>query len=226
MISEIGVNDLVDAYSEGLTPSQAINFTVPRAIKAVRNAVEVSNTITTNLEMHLMPLLRESATHTNSISVRANMKNCFPAGFWKWNILKAVDVLVMNFEPYSACTQALYAGGSRRFLVFNAPPAGCTPYILTLYGEKGGPVDRLGCLSEYNEAVRVYNAQLKASVKEFRTRFSDASILFFDTYGATEAVFSDLERYGMNQIKQNFLYLHMKTQSRHLPCAAHNYSRI
>ncbi|KAG0591762.1 hypothetical protein KC19_1G199900 [Ceratodon purpureus] len=136
VMSEIGANDFIHAYSKGLTPSQATKLTVPRAIKAVRLAMET-----------------------------------------------------------------LYASGSRSFLFFNAPPAGCTPYILTLYGRNDSPVDRSGCMIEYNEVVKVYNAQLKAMVTEFRTLWSDVSILFFDSYSATKAIFSDLEAYGFQKEK-------------------------
>ena len=135
--------------------------------------------------------------------------------------------MYLDFEPYLACTQALYDGGSRSFLVFNGPPTGCTPYILTLYGGKGGPVDRFGCLSEYNDPMKVYDAQLKASVQEYRTRWSDASFLFFDSYGAIEAILSDLEAYGEKRtIKlKRFLYLQVTTQSRRLLCAASEFFR-
>jgi len=92
--------------------------------------------------------------------------------------------------------QTLYAGGSRSFFVFNVPPEGCIPFIITQFEGKGASLDEVGCLSEYNEVVEVYNAQLHASVKEYRSRWSDASIVFFDTYAASKLIFSNPAAYG------------------------------
>lgn len=107
------------------------------------------------------------------------------------------------------CTQKLYAGGSRSFFVFNVPPEGCIPYILTLYE---GKADELGCMSEYNEVVEVYNAQLNSTVTEYRSRWSDASILFFDTYGASKVLYNNPEAYGESQINQIFQNLPVITK--------------
>jgi hypothetical protein len=211
VISEIGANDFVNAYSKGLTPSRAIKHTVPRAIKAVRNALEVSKNIATDLGMKLMLLLKEVATVGTSVQLEfSQIRKLFSYRLF-WSEVCHKLSMYMNFYS-SACTQTLYASGSRSFLVFNAPPAGCTPYILTLYGGNDIPFDRFGCLSEYNEVMKVYNAQLKASVNEYRTRWSDASILFFDSYSATEAILSDLDAYGESQIIQKFLCLQVATQ--------------
>jgi len=75
-----------------------------------------------------------------------------------------------------------------------------------MFEGKGSPVDESGCLSEYNEVVEVYNAQLHASVKEYRSRWSDANILFFDTYGASKVLYSNPEAYGESQIFKTFSY--------------------
>lgn len=41
-IPEIGANDFLDAFEAGRTPAQVITSTVPSAIRAVRNGLEVS----------------------------------------------------------------------------------------------------------------------------------------------------------------------------------------
>jgi len=97
--------------------------------------------------------------------------------------------------------EALYAGGSRSFFVFNLPPGGCIPSLVTEFEGTGASVDEAGCLSEYNGVVEVYNAQLHANVQEYRSRWSDASIVFFDTYAASKVIYSNPEAYGFQKKK-------------------------
>lgn len=97
--------------------------------------------------------------------------------------------------------ESLYDGGSRSFFVFNVPPEGCTPSFLTEFEGTGASVDEVGCLSEYNQVVEVYNAQLQANVNEYRSRWSDASIVYFDTYAASKVIYSNPEAYGFQKNK-------------------------
>lgn len=97
--------------------------------------------------------------------------------------------------------ETLYRSGSRSFYIFNVPPIGCIPYVLTVFGTAESPIDNMGCLSDYNKVAETYNAQLRATVTEYRTRWSDASIVFFDAYGASKLIYSNPEAYGFRKDK-------------------------
>lgn len=91
------------------------------------------------------------------------------------------------------CMQKFYVGGLWSFFVFNVLLEGCILYIFMLYE---GKVDELGCMSEYNEVVEVYNVQLNLIVMEYWLCWFDVSILFFDIYGVSKVFYNNLEVYG------------------------------
>jgi len=91
--------------------------------------------------------------------------------------------------------QKLHAGGAKTFYIFNQPPAGCTPYYLTLFKDKSSK-DEFGCLSAYNDVFQNFNVKLKAAVDNYRQIWPDTVILLYDWYAATYEVIQNQAKYG------------------------------
>jgi phospholipase/lecithinase/hemolysin len=51
-------------------------------------------------------------------------------------------------------------------------------------------------LADFNAADQAYNVQLKATVDEYREKWPDANLFYFDYYGATYEVLKNAEKYG------------------------------
>jgi hypothetical protein len=80
--------------------------------------------------------------------------------------------------------------------VFNVPPQGCHPYILTLFEWRSPTKDDFGCLTEYNNVVQAFNDELTATVSLLQQTFPTTNFLMFDYYTAMIEILTNLETYG------------------------------
>ncbi|XP_024368979.1 GDSL esterase/lipase At3g48460 [Physcomitrium patens] len=94
--------------------------------------------------------------------------------------------------------EKLHAGGARFFYIFNLPPVGCTPFMLTLFSHRS-PKDQFGCLSAHNSVIEIANGKLKAAVDEYRRKWPDTIFLHYDSYGAAlEVIQTGPAKYGID----------------------------
>ncbi|KAG0612509.1 hypothetical protein M758_6G033400 [Ceratodon purpureus] len=93
--------------------------------------------------------------------------------------------------------EKLHAGGARFFFTFNQPPAGCTPYYRTLFGEKSAK-DEFGCLSAYNAVFETLNHKIKAAVEAYRQMWPDTIFLYYDWFAGAYEVIQNQAKYGID----------------------------
>ncbi|KAH9295859.1 hypothetical protein KI387_039447, partial [Taxus chinensis] len=75
----------------------------------------------------------------------------------------------------------LYAQEARDFVVFNIPPAGCFPNLLSTVGNTM-PKDALNCSLIPNQAVQNFNAELLKALRCLREELENATIWSVDIY--------------------------------------------
>lgn len=98
--------------------------------------------------------------------------------------------------------QRLYnSTGARQFLVVGLTPFGCTAFALglglpALNPAAYGPLDQAGCAQGINEFVKEYNKLLLVEIRSLRTRLSDATIIYADTFSIIYDVVSNPSKYG------------------------------
>ncbi|KFK40280.1 hypothetical protein AALP_AA3G354500 [Arabis alpina] len=97
------------------------------------------------------------------------------------------DSLIRLYRSY---LKSLYALGARNVAVFGVSKLGCTPRMIASHG--GG----LGCATEVNKAVEVFNKNLKALVDEFNNKlnnkfnriYPDAKFTFVDLFSGQNLI--------------------------------------
>ena len=92
--------------------------------------------------------------------------------------------------------QTLIAAGAKNFALFNAPPGGCLPIFLTLFQWRSPILDECGCLAEYNEAARAYNAELNTTLEQLQQAFPQTTFRLLDFYAAFYEILKNVEHYG------------------------------
>lgn len=90
--------------------------------------------------------------------------------------------------------QVLYNEGGRKFWVHNTGPLGCLPQKLTLVENK--VLDGHGCISNYNEAAKIFNAGLLHLCGEMRSELKDATIVYVDIYSIKQDLIVNSIKYG------------------------------
>jgi phospholipase/lecithinase/hemolysin len=83
-----------------------------------------------------------------------------------------------------ASLQSIIAFGARDILVMNLPPLGCTPAMLTLYGNSSSAAyDDHGCLSDLNEITTTHNEALGDQMVKLHNEYPALNLFYGDLHG-------------------------------------------
>lgn len=87
--------------------------------------------------------------------------------------------------------QSLYALGARKIVVFGVPAVGCVPSMLNK--------NQGQCASSLNDAVQIYNAGLKARIKDMQANYSDAHLVYGNAFDLAKKIVANPESYGLSE---------------------------
>eukprot|EP01018_Ginkgo_biloba_P006065 Gb_16234 [translate_table: standard] len=103
-------------------------------------------------------------------------------------------------KAVSKAIKDLYDEEARNLVVFNVPPLGCMPALLSIASL--GPFnsrDDLHCLKEYNGVVQFYNAKLEEALQSLREEIPEATISSVDIYQFMMDVIASPANYGFGE---------------------------
>ncbi|CAM8897244.1 unnamed protein product [Rhodiola kirilowii] len=91
---------------------------------------------------------------------------------------------------------AIYGEGGRKFWIHNTGPLGCIPQKLWLVQSKD--LDSNGCISSYNDAATLFNAELKRLSQDIKSELKDADIVYVDIYAIKYDLIANATKYGFS----------------------------
>ncbi|CAL9109836.1 unnamed protein product [Musa acuminata var. zebrina] len=90
--------------------------------------------------------------------------------------------------------------GARALLVPGITPLGCnTVYLTTYRSDRAEDYDANGCIRWLNEFSQYHNGHLHDEVRRLQALHPEAVIIYADYYGAMMNIFSDPERFGIEE---------------------------
>lgn len=92
--------------------------------------------------------------------------------------------------------QLLHQNGARKFSIYNTGPFGCLPQKLALLKTNDSKLDELGCLADFNNAAKAFNAGLSALCDQLRSEFKNATIVYIDIYAIKYDLIANHAKYG------------------------------
>ncbi|KAI5073448.1 hypothetical protein GOP47_0011461 [Adiantum capillus-veneris] len=115
--------------------------------------------------------------------------------------LKMNTKQIHNFLPgivnsIGTAVKDLYETGARTFWVMDVGPQGCLPFVLSKYPHTMADLDDTGCALPYNEVVVNYNQLLRSQLSILQDQFSDAAIVYVDTYSIIYTMIQNAPRFG------------------------------
>ncbi|KAK4596036.1 hypothetical protein RGQ29_014208 [Quercus rubra] len=111
-------------------------------------------------------------------------------------ILASIPAILVEFETG---IQKLYDQGARNFWIHNTGPLGCLPQNVAKFGTDPSQLDELGCVSQHNQASKLFNLQLHALCRKFQGQFSDANVTYVDIFTIKYNLIANYSRYGFEQ---------------------------
>ena len=131
------------------------------------------------------------ALYVVSIGTNDFLENYFllvTGRFAEFTVAGFEDFLVAQAERFLAEIHRL---GARRVTFTGLSPMGCLPLERTLNALRGG-----GCVEEYNEVARSFNAKARAMVRGLRAEFPDLKLAFVSVYESFLNLIADPAKYG------------------------------
>ncbi|KAK7821512.1 GDSL esterase/lipase At1g54790 [Quercus suber] len=111
-------------------------------------------------------------------------------------ILASIPAILVEFETG---IQKLYDQGARNFWIHNTGPLGCLPQNVAKFGTDPSQLDELGCVSQHNQASKLFNLQLHALCRKLQGQFSDADVTYVDIFTIKYNLIANYSRYGFEQ---------------------------
>ena len=131
------------------------------------------------------------ALHVVSIGTNDFLENYFllaTGRFAEFTVPEFEDFLVAGARAFLARIHRL---GARRVTFAGLAAVGCLPLERTANALRGG-----GCVEEYNEVARSYNAKARAMVRGLRAEFPDLKLAFVSVYESFLNLIADPAKYG------------------------------
>ncbi|PKI74094.1 hypothetical protein CRG98_005572 [Punica granatum] len=116
---------------------------------------------------------------------------------------KSFDQIVASFPTtlveFEAGFDTLYDQGARNFWIHNTGPLGCLTQNVAKFGTDPSKLDEQGCVSNHNQAAKLFNLQLHALATKLRGQYPDANITYVDIFSIKSNLIADYSRYGFEQ---------------------------
>lgn len=99
--------------------------------------------------------------------------------------------LIIKFSHH---LQRLYALGARKFVVFSIQPTGCTPVVRSFLNITGA-----ACIEPVNDAVALFNSELRRLVDGARSRMPAARLAYIDSYRIIKDMLDHPAKHGVRE---------------------------
>ncbi|KAH7676349.1 GDSL lipase/esterase protein [Dioscorea alata] len=95
--------------------------------------------------------------------------------------------------------KTIYENGGTKLWVYNTGPLGCLPQTLALRKQNDSKIDENGCLADYNDAAKVFNAGLLSLCDELNSEFKNATIVYTDMFAIKFDLIANHSQYGFER---------------------------
>ncbi|CAN6207477.1 unnamed protein product [Urochloa humidicola] len=90
--------------------------------------------------------------------------------------------------------QRLYTLGARKFVIFSIQPTGCTPVVRAFLNITGA-----ACIEPVNDAVALFNSELRRLVDGARSRMPAARLAYIDSYKIIKDMLDHPAKHGVRE---------------------------
>ncbi|XP_057834573.2 GDSL esterase/lipase At2g23540 [Cryptomeria japonica] len=113
------------------------------------------------------------------------------------NTTASTEFVTLLLAKFNQTVVRLYNGGARKFLIFNIPPVGCTPY--TKY--TGYNISHGECLDAANQLATAYNSGSKSLVTLLNEKLDGVSIIQLNAYDHLMTIIQNPQAFGFSDSK-------------------------
>ncbi|KAL6629994.1 hypothetical protein ACP70R_029759 [Stipagrostis hirtigluma subsp. patula] len=139
------------------------------------------------------------ALHVVSVGTNDFLENYFllaTGRFAQFTVPEFEDFLVAGARRFLA---AIHRLGARRVTFAGLAAVGCLPLERTADALLGGGG---GCVEEYNEVARSYNAKVAAMVRRLRAEFPRLKLAYISVYDSFVNLMANPEKFGLENVEE------------------------
>ncbi|KAJ0234282.1 GDSL esterase/lipase [Hirschfeldia incana] len=121
------------------------------------------------------------------------------AGAFYGKILDQVVGLIPTIiDIFQDGIKRLYAEGARNFWIHNTGPLGCIAQVVSIFGRDKSKLDEFGCVSDHNQAAKLFNSQLHGLFKKLPQQYPDSHFTYVDIFSIKSDLILNHSNYGFD----------------------------
>ncbi|KAL0817777.1 hypothetical protein Bca101_074221 [Brassica carinata] len=125
-------------------------------------------------------------------------QNDLAGAFYQKTLDQVVGLIPTIIDIFQDGIKRLYAEGARNFWIHNTGPLGCIAQVVSLFGRDKSKLDEFGCVSDHNQAAKLFNSQLHGLFIKLPQQYPDSRFTYVDIFSIKSDLILNHSKYGFN----------------------------
>uniref|UniRef100_A0A1J3HZD9 GDSL esterase/lipase n=1 Tax=Noccaea caerulescens TaxID=107243 RepID=A0A1J3HZD9_NOCCA len=125
-------------------------------------------------------------------------QNDLAGAFYNKNLDQVLALIPTILNIFQDGIKRLYAEGARNFWIHNTGPLGCLAQVVSIFGKDKSKLDEFGCVSDHNQAAKLFNFQLRDLFRKLPQQYPDSRFTYIDIFSIKSDLIINHSNYGFD----------------------------
>ncbi|VVA96538.1 unnamed protein product [Arabis nemorensis] len=125
-------------------------------------------------------------------------QNDLAGAFYSKTLDQVFALIPTILDIFQDGIKRLYVEGARNFWIHNTGPLGCLAQAVSLFGRDKSKLDEFGCVSDHNQAAKLFNLQLHGLFKKLPQLYHDSRFTYVDIFAIKSDLIFNHSNYGFD----------------------------
>ncbi|KFK37921.1 hypothetical protein AALP_AA3G047600 [Arabis alpina] len=125
-------------------------------------------------------------------------QNDLAGAFYSKTLDQVFALIPTILDIFQDGIKRLYVEGARNFWIHNTGPLGCLAQVVSLFGRDKSKLDEFGCVSDHNQAAKLFNLQLRGLLKKLPQQYPDSRFTYVDIFSIKSDLILNHSNYGFD----------------------------
>ncbi|EOA30820.1 hypothetical protein CARUB_v10013963mg [Capsella rubella] len=125
-------------------------------------------------------------------------QNDIAGAFYSKTFDQVLALIPTILDIFQDGIKRLYEEGARNFWIHNTGPLGCLAQVVSLFGKDKSKLDEFGCVSDHNQAAKLFNLQLHGLFKKLPQLYPGSRFTYVDIFSIKSDLLLNHSKYGFD----------------------------
>ncbi|KAG7630102.1 GDSL lipase/esterase [Arabidopsis suecica] len=125
-------------------------------------------------------------------------QNDIAGAFYTKTLDQVLALVPIILDIFQDGIKRLYAEGARNYWIHNTGPLGCLAQVVSIFGKDKSKLDEFGCVSDHNQAAKLFNLQLHGLFKKLPQQYPNSRFTYVDIFSIKSDLILNHSKYGFD----------------------------